>query len=98
MATLDLAAPVRESVSKIITIENPTSNEVQVNRSQFVISNEYVDIVPESLVIPPQSERGFEVNYRPLIVSEEESDFALKSPELGDYKYKLLLKGLVSTT
>jgi hydrocephalus-inducing protein len=98
VATLDLAAPVRESVSKIITIENPTSSEVQVNRSQFVISNEYVDIVPESLAIPPQSERGFEINYRPLIVSEEESELVLKSPELGEYKYKLLLKGLVSTT
>ena len=36
--------------------------------------------------------------YRPLIVSEQETDLTLKNPQLGEFKYKLVLKGLVPTT
>ena len=66
----ELVSPIRESISKIITIENPTDTEVIIARSQFVCNNEYIDITPDQLKIPPHSERGFEINYRPLIQSE----------------------------
>jgi hydrocephalus-inducing protein len=63
-----------------------------------VVSNEYIEITPDLIKVPPKSERGFEINYRPLIVSEQEVDLVLKNPALGDFKYKLLLKGLVPNT
>jgi len=45
--------------------------------------------------VPPGSERGFEVHYRPLVASEdEECDLTLNNAILGAFKYKLLLKGL----
>jgi hypothetical protein len=36
-----------------------------------VINNEYIEITPDTLKIPPKSERGFEISYRPLIVVAE---------------------------
>ena len=70
MDKIELVSPVRESISKMITIDNPTDNEVVIARSQFLINNEYIDIQPDNLKIPGKSERGFEVIYRPLIVHE----------------------------
>lgn len=96
-SVIELACPVRETTSKIISIENPTTKEVKITREEFVISNEYIEILPASLTIPPQSERGFEVSYRPLIVSEQKEELVLNSAALGTYKYELALKGLVST-
>lgn len=95
---LELAAPVRESVMRVISIENPTEQEVEIPKAQWVMANEYLDIQPELLKIPPKSERGFEVHYRPLIASEQTCDLELKSPVLGNYKYKLVLKGLIPST
>ena len=91
---IELASPIRESISKAITIENPTDAEVTIQKNQFIITNDYIDILPETLVVPPKAERAFEIIYRPLIVSEQEVELVLKNPTLGDYKYKLLLKGL----
>ena len=51
-------------------------------------------MTPDVIKIPAKSERGFEISYRPLNQIEQEIDFVLKNPVLGDYKYKLLLKGL----
>lgn len=47
METIELTSPIRESVSYQIIVENPTEQEVEVNRSQFSIQNEYVEIHPE---------------------------------------------------
>jgi hydrocephalus-inducing protein len=96
-SSIELACPVRETASKMIIIENPTSKEITVKREEFAIANEYIEIAPASITIPPQSERGFEISYRPLIVSEEKEDLVLNSAALGTYKYELVLKGLVST-
>ena len=67
---IELSSPIRESISKVITIENPTDNEVVIAKNQFVCNNEYIDITPDQLKIPPRSERGFEINYRPLMQTE----------------------------
>lgn len=53
---------------------------------------------PDALKIPPKTEGGFEINYRPLTQGEQEIDFVLKNPVLGDFKYKLLLKGLPASS
>ena len=96
-STIELACPVRETTSKLIIIENPTSKEIKLDRSEFVIENEYIEITPESITIPPQAERGFEISYRPLMVDEQTQELVLSSADLGTYKYELFLKGLVST-
>jgi len=98
LETIELASPIRESISRIVTIENPTDTEVIISKSQFTCTSEYIDLGPEQLKIPPKSERGFEISYRPLIVSEQEVDLVLKNPVLGDFKYKLQLKGLPATS
>lgn len=59
-----------------------------------MVQNEYIEITPDTLKIPPKAERGFEIIYRPLMQTEQEIDMVLKNPALGDFKYKLLLKGL----
>lgn len=63
---IELASPLREMISKIVTIENPTDMEVTIAKNQFIFSNEYIDVTPDVLKIPPKSERGFEISYRPL--------------------------------
>ena len=63
-----------------------------------MINNEYIEITPDVLKIPGKSERGFEISYRPLIVSEQEVDLVLKNPALGEFKYKLQLKGIAPNT
>jgi hydrocephalus-inducing protein len=93
LETIELASPIRESVSRIVTIENPTDTEVVIARNQFTCASEYIEVGPETLKIPAKSERGFEISYRPLIISEQEVDLILKNPVLGDFKYKLILKG-----
>lgn len=63
---------MRESVSQVVSIENPTEEEVTIPSSEFKCDNEYVEITPATLTVPARSERGFEVHYRPLIASSEE--------------------------
>ena len=70
LETIELQSPIRESISRIVTIENPTDTEVVILKTHFTYVSEYIDIGPDSLKIPPKSERGFEIYYRPLIVSD----------------------------
>lgn len=95
---IELISPIRESVSRGIVIENPTSETVIISQNQFTIGNEYVEVMPEELRIPAKDSRKFDINFRPLMISESECDFTLKNPILGDYKYKLLLKGIAPTS
>ena len=98
LETIELVSPIRESITRIVTIENPTDSEVIIAKSQFTCTSEYIEISPDQLKIPPKSERGFEISYRPLIISEQEVDLVLKNPILGDFKYKLQLKGQPPTS
>jgi len=95
IGTIELASQVREAVSQVISIENPTDGEVTIPSSEFQCDNEYIEITPPSLTVPARSERSFEVHYRPLTASEDETcDLVLRNAVLGAFKYKLLLKGL----
>lgn len=94
---IELVCPVRETATKLITIENPTSKEIQISREDFKFENEYIEIEPEVLTLPAQAERSFEITYRPLVAAEETEQLALDCADLGLYKYELILKGLVST-
>ena len=96
--TIELTSPIRESVSYSIILENPTDQEVEVNRSQFTIQNEYVEIHPETLVLKPHESKDVQIGYLPLMISESEAEMSLRNPVLGDFNYKLLLKGLAPTS
>ena len=95
--TVELICPVRETASKLVTIENPTSKEIQISREDFKFENEYIEIEPETLTLPSKAERSFEIKYRPLIVGEEQEEIILNSADLGIYKYQIVMKGLIST-
>ena len=98
--TIELVSPIRESVSEAIMIENPTDQEVEINRSQFTINNEYVEIIPETQVLKAGESRDFTIRYLPLMVSDtfQECELVLKNPILGDFKYNLNLKGIAPTS
>eukprot|EP01022_Parablepharisma_sp_SALTPOND_P020800 TRINITY_DN386_c0_g1_i3.p1 TRINITY_DN386_c0_g1~~TRINITY_DN386_c0_g1_i3.p1 ORF type:complete len:4093 (+),score=589.86 TRINITY_DN386_c0_g1_i3:873-13151(+) len=98
LAELDLVSVVRESVTKVITIENPLSTPVTINKSQFIIDNDYVFITPETVTISPQREGAIEINFRPLVVESKKATLTLENSDLGTFSYKLMLKGLKSTT
>jgi len=51
-------------------------------------------VTPENFTVPPKSEFGLEISYRPLIVAKANSRFILRSNELGEFIYMLELNGL----
>lgn len=68
---MELVSEVRESCSHGIVIENPTADDIKINRSMFTVSNEYLEITPEEFTVKAQDAREFYINFRPLIVSEQ---------------------------
>jgi len=98
MSTIDMAAIVRETTTKFITLENPLETKVEIKEDYFEVGNDYIFINPSTFAIQPHKEAGFEIVYRPMIVRSEECEIKLTSPDLGVYKYKLNLKGLKQTT
>jgi len=95
---IELVSPIRERISQGIVIENPTSEEVAINRNQFTCTNEYLEITPENLTLKAKESREFFINFRPLMISEQQSEITLKNPILGDFKYQLKLKGIAPTS
>jgi P pilus assembly chaperone PapD len=88
IGTIELASQIRESTSQLISIENPTDVEVTINNTDFHCDNEYIQITPPKLVIPPRTERAFEVHYRPLVSSGVQNvNLILHHAVLGDYKH-----------
>lgn len=96
--SIELVSQVRESSSHGIVIENPTTEDVRINKSMFTVTNEYLEITPEEFVVRPHDSREFQINFRPLIVSEQQSDIVLKNPILGEFKYSLQLRGVPNNT
>jgi len=95
---LELVSAIRESISHPVVIENPTSEEVSISKSQFSFTNEYLEISPETLTLKPKESREFQINFRPLMISESSTEVLLKNPTLGDFKYQLKLRGTAPTS
>jgi hypothetical protein len=49
-------------------------------------------------VIKAHESREFNVNFRPLIISETSTDIVFKNPILGDFRYNVALKGIAPNT
>lgn len=89
---------MRESCTHGVVVENPTSEDVRINKSMFTVTNEYLEISPEEFTVKANDSREFQINFRPLIVSEQQSDLVLKNPTLGEFKYNLQLKGIANSS
>lgn len=49
-------------------------------------------------MLKPQESREFQIRYLPLMIADSEADLSLKNPVLGDFNYKLILRGLAPTS
>ena len=98
MGEVELACPVRETVQRVIMLGNPLSKQVDIPREQVFINNDYVQVSPALLSLPPKSESGFELSYRPLTAIIQPAKLTVKSPDLGEFTYDLMLKGQPSTS
>ena len=108
-----LSTAVRQSTSTILRIENPfygtqkqvvfetpedkeKANDVTPSMSWWSCDNPFVRVVPLN-DFNENREGTFEVEYRPLIESQEqECNVVLKSAELGEYPFTFLLKAVPS--
>ncbi|EGR29178.1 hypothetical protein IMG5_161280 [Ichthyophthirius multifiliis] len=98
MEKIEMSAFIRETSIKLITIINPLNIPVQITKEMFTSDNDNITINPTSFKIPPNSEFGFEIIFRPLLVKEEQSKVILNSHELGQSVYQLILKGVPLST
>ena len=96
---IHMVSPIREVTTHQVMLENPTDVEVKVERSNFTLANDYIELQPDSMVLKPHEAKEFTIRYRPLMITDkDETMLVLKHPVLGDYKYKLYLKGVAPTT
>eukprot|EP01015_Nassula_variabilis_P031883 TRINITY_DN728_c0_g1_i4.p1 TRINITY_DN728_c0_g1~~TRINITY_DN728_c0_g1_i4.p1 ORF type:complete len:599 (+),score=110.56 TRINITY_DN728_c0_g1_i4:1-1797(+) len=98
LAKIELSSVVREASSTLITIENPFDHSVELKKENLVCDNDNVTFNPLGFTINKKQEFGLEIIYRPLTVSDINSKFLIKSPELGDFTYDLHLIGLPTST
>lgn len=63
----NLTSLVRETSSKLITLENPLSVPVLIKKEMIMIESDVVYVSPNNFTIPAKSEFGFELIFRPLL-------------------------------
>lgn len=96
METLFLKAPVRHSVKKGITIENPFDSQhaiTYVDKAQWWKCSSPAIRVRQLTEISGHIEGHYEIEYRPTLYSERptESRLTISFVELGEYTYHLVL-------
>ncbi|CAD8206755.1 unnamed protein product [Paramecium octaurelia] len=91
---IELTSIVREVATKLITIENPINQPVEFKKDQLIAETDSISFNPQQFVIPPKSEFGLEIAYRPLVVQDIQSKITIKSVQLGEFVYPLKLQGL----
>ncbi len=52
---IELAATVRETVSKVITLENPMNQNVEIKKEMLFSDNDNISFNPTSFTIPAHS-------------------------------------------
>jgi len=94
---IELKGPIREIVSKNITIENPTTEIVKFDANNHKMPlNHLIWLNPDSFTIQPGKSIGIQVNYRPLLEQKFEDKFSLVSNQLGEFTYALKLTGITN--
>eukprot|EP01137_Pigoraptor_chileana_P033800 Opistho-2@25310 len=87
ISMVDMTTPVRQSITRTLTLENPLSTPVQLTCS---CSSTDV-IIPHNVVLPATSEGQIPIEYLPLRVGDQTGKLLLTSAELGVYQYDLHL-------
>lgn len=86
LATIKLEAACRQVARHKIAVANPLMQPARFTGSA---SLPFFRFSPETLEVPPRSEKTMEIIYRPLEEGEGDAEVMLKSPELGTYPYTL---------
>ncbi|XP_072403680.1 hydrocephalus-inducing protein homolog [Chiloscyllium punctatum] len=86
--TIELVAPVRQSTTGTVEVENPLSIP-----TVFITECKITDIsLPTQLIVPPQAKGIVSFEYQPLKVGEVTGRLTLNNSDLGVYQYDLILK------
>lgn len=94
---IHLQSVIRESVTAVISLENPLDHPVDFKEHQIMLNNDNLMVSPSSFTIQPKTEIGLELTYRPLVEGEASAQLKLTSDALGDFVYDLKLLGKPST-
>jgi len=84
LATIKLDAACRQVVRHKIAVANPLMQPARFTGSA---SESFFRFSPETLEVPPRSEKTMELIYRPLEEGDGDAEVTLKSAELGTYPY-----------
>lgn len=95
-----MATIVRDTVTKMITIENPLGKDVVFDEQNITFEDDSCNLLfsPIPFKIPAEAERNFEIKYRPLVVGQKQNKLTLINDDLGTLVYDLNLEGKSSTT
>ena len=91
--SFELSTAVRDTVKKVISITNPLDKPVDIKREQISVDTDTLTFTPQNFTIPPKSEFGVELSYRPLAAGESKGSLKLNSPDLGEFLYLMKLSG-----
>jgi len=70
--TYELSSIVRDTVTRMITIENPLNKDVIFNEENIKFDEDInLEIKPIPFKIKKDAERNFEIKYRPLVDGEK---------------------------
>jgi hydrocephalus-inducing protein len=84
LATIEMRTACRQLAHHTIAVTNPLLKEATFTGS---CTHSAMRFSPETITVPPRSEKSIELLFRPLEEGEDEAEATLKSPELGVYPY-----------
>ncbi|XP_059848459.1 hydrocephalus-inducing protein homolog isoform X2 [Hypanus sabinus] len=88
ISTIELTAPVRQSTSGMVEVENPLTVP-----TVFSTECKLTDIIlPAQLIVPPQAKGVLTFEYQPLREGESSGRLTLNNNELGTFQYELVLR------
>ncbi|XP_072135349.1 hydrocephalus-inducing protein homolog isoform X2 [Mobula birostris] len=88
ISTIELTAPVRQSTSGMVEVENPLAVP-----TVFSTECKLTDIIlPTQLIVPPQAKGVLAFEYQPLREGETSGRLTLNNNELGTFQYELVLR------
>jgi len=84
LATINLEAACRQLARHKIAVANPLQTPARFSGTSTLSC---IRFSPETLEVPPRSEKTIELLFRPLEEGEGQAEVTLKSEELGTYPY-----------
>ena len=90
---IQLSSTIRESSFQSILIDNPLNKPITIAKENIEFDSQDLLIKTKlPLKLKPNSKGTLEIKYRPLILYKEKTtSFLIKTEELGDSKYEIIL-------